>query len=111
MQIYKTKANALSGTDFREIHNKAKVFLELFWPHLYKKPNFRDKVRRLKYLPCAFELIQESRCEPISKENPNKRAEIFHRFSGITKSGTHFFVQIKEEKQSGKKWFISVFPI
>jgi len=68
-------------------------------------------MRRLKFLPCAIELIRHSVFEPTSKENPNKSSEILHRFMGMTSEKEVFFVQIKEDKRSGKKWFISVFPI
>ena len=110
MKIYKTKATKLTGTDFHEVNQKAfglyqqikrktkrrpyirstyfnkdKVFLELFWKHLFDKQNWRDRVRRLRYFSCAIELIRDSRFEPISKENPNKPTEILHRFAGATK--------------------------
>jgi CRISPR/Cas system-associated endoribonuclease Cas2 len=58
-----------------------------------------------------LDLIQNSKFEPTSKENPNKRSEILHRFAGITSEKDLFFVQIKENKQSGTKWFMSVFPV
>ncbi|MBU4142428.1 hypothetical protein KJ590_00300 [Patescibacteria group bacterium] len=136
MKIYKTKTAKFSGTDFREVHHKAldfyrqikrktkrrpyvrslyfkkdKVFLELFWQHLFDKQNWRDRIRRLKYFPCAIELIRDNSFDPISKENPNKRAEILHRFAGATKNNDLFFVQIKENKRSGQKWLVSVFPV
>lgn len=136
MKVYKTKSDKLGGTNFKEISakaqkiykqikvktkrrpyvrsayfNKDKIFLELFWQHLYNKLNFRDKTRRLKYFPCAIELICNSRYEPASKENPNKKSEILHRFAGITRDKDLFFVQIKEERKSGQKWLISIFPV
>lgn len=135
MKAYQTKIKKLSGTDFREVHeqalvvysrikrrtkrrpyvrsayfNKDKIFLELFWLHLFDKANWRDRARRLKYFPSAIELIQNTRFDPISKENPNKRNEILHRFAGLTKDKELFFVQIKLEKRNGKKWLMSVFP-
>lgn len=135
MRIYQTKVNKLSGTDYGEVHrqamksykaiksktkrrpyvrsayfNKDKVFLETYWHHLYEKENFRDKTRRMKYFPCAIELIQKSRFEPLSKENPNKRSEILHRFAGATKEKELFFIHIREDKRTGQKWLMSVFP-
>ncbi|MFC1618038.1 hypothetical protein ACFL2B_02035 [Patescibacteria group bacterium] len=134
MQIYQTKTNRLSGTDYREVHKKAravyqkiarqtkrrpyvrsayfgkqKIFLTIFWPHIYEKKNWRDKVRRMRYLPCAFELIQKSRFQPISKVNQNRKIEILYRFFGKTGNGKIFFVQIKENRKTGKKWLMSVF--
>lgn len=135
MKIYKAKTKKLTGTDYREVYkksfgfyrvicsrtkrrpyvrssyfNKEKVFLELFWHHLRDKKNHRDKVRWMKYFYCAIELIQNSRFDPITKDNPNDKSEILHRFSGETRDGDTFYVQIKEEKRSGRKWLISVFP-
>lgn len=136
MIAYQTKSVPLPGTQFAEVKQKAfglyktvrkrskrrtyvrsvyfkksKIFLDLFWQHLHEKLNHRDKTRRLKYLPCAIELIEHSRVQPSSKENPNKKSEILHRFGGITKNKEMFVVQIKEDKQTGEKFLISVFPI
>jgi hypothetical protein len=65
----------------------------------------------MRYLPPAIELISNSRLEPISKENPNKRTEVLHRFVGVTIDKDIFFVQIKEDKKTGKKYFISTYPL
>ncbi len=135
MNIYKTKARKLSGTDFKEIHQKAvhiyevirkrskrrtyirsiyfgknKIFLGIFWQHVYEKKNYGDQMRRMKYFPCAIELIQNSHCNPTTKENPNKKSELLHRFYGSTPENEHFIVQIKEDKRSGEKFLISIFP-
>lgn len=135
MKAFQTKKYIIHGTSFSEIKKKAlfsysqiktltkrrpyirsayfkkdKIFLELFWKHLYEKQNFRDKIRRLKYFDCAIELIKHSNIEPISKENPNKSSEIFHRFTGITSQQDIFFVQIKEDKKTNQKWLMSAFP-
>lgn len=135
MKIYRSKTKKLSGSDYREVHrqafalykevkektkrrpyirsvyfNRDKIFLETYWQHLYEKENFRDKIRRMKYFPCAVELIKKSRMEPTSKENPNKRNEILHRFAGATEENELFFVQIREYKKTGEKWLMSIFP-
>ena len=135
MKIYITKASQLPGSDFREIHNQAfavykqikqktkrrvyvrsiyfnkeKIFLDLFWQHLFQKQNWRDRVRRLKFFPCALELLQYSRFDPLTKDNPNRQSESLHRFFGITKNGDKFIVQIKEDKRNRQKFLISVFP-
>lgn len=134
MKIYQTKIKKLTGTKYAEINKKAlnfykkikaktkrrpyvrsayfdkeKIFLELFWQHLHEKLNFRDKSRRLKYFPCAVELICNSKYDPSAKENPNKNSETLYRFAGMTLDKELFFVQIKEEK-NGQKWLVSVFP-
>lgn len=136
MKVYRTKSKKLPGTNFHEVKKKAfglyqtekkrtkrrpyirsayfkkdKIFLPLFWQHLHEKLNLKDKTRRVKYLPCAFELIRHSRIEPTSKENPNRRSEILHRFTGITPENEIFRVQIKEDKRTGEKWLMSVFPL
>ena len=135
MKVYQTKTAKLTGTDFREVYQKAfgqyrqikrktkrrpyirsayfnkdKIFLELFWHHLREKQNFRDKIRRMRYFPCAIELIQNSRFRPASVKNYNRSSEILHRFIGVTRDDDLFFVQIKENKKTGNKWLISIFP-
>ena len=135
MKTYKTKSIILAGTSYKEISKKAfglynqirrktkrrpyvrsayfkkdKIFLSLFWTHIYNK-NYWDQMRRMKFFGCALELIQNSRFEPTSKENPNKPTEILHRFAGVTKNNDLFFVQIKEDKRTSEKWLVSVFPI
>ena len=136
MKIFQTKAAKLSGTEFKEVHKKAfglyqqikkrskrrpyirsayfkkdKIFLGLFWQHLYEKKHYKDQVRRMKFFSCGVELIKVTHYEPESKENPNKRSEILHRFAGVTKQNELFFVQIKEDKRSGEKFLISIFPL
>jgi len=54
--------------------------------------------------------MQNSMIDPALKQNPNKKSEIFYKFSGITKEKDLFFVQVKEDTRSGEKYFISVFP-
>ncbi len=136
MKAYRTKANKLPGTKYSEVSKKAlniyskiknrskrrpyirsayfrkgKIFLGLFWHHLHNKLNLKDKARRLKYFPCAIELIRNSRIDPASKEDVDKKSEILHRFKGITPKKEIFFVQIKENKRNSQKYFISVFPM
>lgn len=136
MKFYQIKIKKFSGSDYHEVHNQAlgiykeikrkskrrpyiksayfnkeKIFLDYFWQHLFGYPNWRDRTRRLKYYPCAIELIQKSRIEPSSKENPNNRSEILHRFAGATKDKDIFFVQIKEDKKTSQKFLISMFPL
>lgn len=134
MKVYQTKVKRLAGTDYREIHSKAlviykqiknktkrkpyirssyfksdKIFLDYFWRHLWEK-NWRDRVRRLKYYPCALDLIKNSKAEPVSKQNPNKPTEILHRFAGLTRDKELFFIQIKEDKKTNQKFLMSIFP-
>jgi len=132
---YQTKARKLSGSNYAEIKKSAdfifkeiklktkrrpyirslyfkkeKVFFDFFWQHLFEK-SLKERVRRLKFLPCAVDLIKNSRNAPTSKENVDKKGETLHRFLGQTKNKEIFFVQIKEDKKSGRKYFMSCFPL
>jgi len=116
---YQTKIGKLSGTSDQEVYkqarttykriksrskrnpyiraayfNKQKVFFDFFWKHLAEKNSRRVRTQRLKYFACAVELVRKSRNEPISKENPNREL---------------FFVQIKEDRRTDKKYLMSVF--
>jgi hypothetical protein len=72
--------------------------------------NKSDRIRRLRLYACAIDLIKYSKYEPITKNNPNKKNEIVHRFMGINGNNELFYVQIKEDRKSGEKSFVSVFP-
>lgn len=89
--------------------NKNKIFLSLFWQHLLDK-HHNERTRRPKYFPCAIELIRNSKFHPTSIENVDRKSEILHRFMGITPENEVFYVQIKENKNSGQKYLISIFP-
>ena len=134
MKVYQTKTKPLPGTNYSEVYplaldlfriikrrskrrphirsayfQKQKIFLDYFWEHLHQK-NLPDRVRRLKLYPCALELIINSKFTPTSKENPNKKSEILHRFAGRTSDRNQFFVQIKEDKRTNQKYLVSIFP-
>ena len=134
MQPYKTKAGKLTGKNYPDLYKKAfhiyrqikqktkrrpyirsayfrkdKIFLELFWQHLHQK-NWRDRKRRIRYYPCAIELIRHSRIDSTSTDNPNNPSEILHKFSGVTPDKNIFYVQIKENKRNNQKYLMSVFP-
>ena len=135
MKFYKTKINKLSGTSHKEINKKAqrnyneikkktkrrpyvrsvyfkksKIFIGLFWSHLYEKKTWGERKRRVALFPCAIELIKNSKINPESREDSNKKSEILHRFYGVTADGEKFCVQIKENKRTSEKYLISVFP-
>lgn len=134
MHAYHTKAGKLTGTDFAEVRKKAffifkqikrkskrhpyvrsayfdkdKIFLNLFWAHLFDKP-LGERLRRLKYFAVAIELIEHSRVLPTTKPDSNNSRTLLHRFTGLTKENEIFYVQIKEDLSSGKKYLISIFP-
>jgi hypothetical protein len=105
----KNKANAVH-TYVQLIFNKEKIFLPLFWQHIWDKQKWQDRMRRLKYFKAALELIRFTRFDPISKQNPNHPEEILHRFAGATLKKGLFYVQIKENKKTKQKYLISIFP-
>lgn len=132
--IYTTPQSKLSGTSVHEVRQKAllifnqiksrtkrtpyvrskyfrkdKIFLNIFWSHVYEKSE-KDRVRRLKFYGCAIDLIRNSALNPETRENFQNKEELLHRFFGKTKSGEKFVVQIKENKRSKRKDFISVYP-
>jgi len=76
---------------------------------LNQKPQ-RDRKRRLKYYKCAIDLLRNCTIEPDTRPNPNGRHEIVHRFAGKTCGGELFYVQVKQDKRTDNKYFISVFP-
>ena len=88
--------------------NKDKIFFDYFWHHLAQK-NRKIKTKRLKLFPAALDLISNCRNQPASKENPNNTQELLHRFYGLTKEKSLFCVQIKEDKKTSAKYFMSVF--
>lgn len=88
MEVFQTKIRVIPGTGYRAVEaiavaafkkikdktkrtpyvrsvyfKKEKVFLNIFWSHLYQKQD-RDRTRRLKYFECAIDLIKNSRCSP-----------------------------------------------
>jgi len=88
---------------------KDKIFITEFWNHLNQK-NRADQLRRLKFFAAGIDLVRNSTFDPLTTQNPNKSGESLHRFSGKTKDGEIFFVQLKELKKTGRKDFMSAFP-
>ncbi|MFH1253557.1 MAG: hypothetical protein V1664_04490 [Candidatus Uhrbacteria bacterium] len=134
MVVYKTKSKKISGTSYSEVYKQAqvlfkqiqkrtkrrpyvrsayfqkeKIFLDFFWEHLRQKSP-RDRFIRLKLFAAALDVLRDSCQEPVSQENPHVSGEILHRFAGITKEGEIFYVQVKQKKRSGQKYFMSCFP-
>jgi hypothetical protein len=135
VKIYQTKSKKLSGSEFHEVYPKAfalyrtiknrskrrpyvrcayfkkdKVFIDYFWGHLWQK-NWKDRMRRLKYYPCALDLLKNSKIDPVAQQNRNNKLQLLHRFMGITSDKELFVVQVSENKQTGQKNFLSVFPL
>lgn len=135
VSVYRTNAKQIPGTSYPELIGRArheyhliqkrtprripyirsayfakdKIFISNFWDHLAQKSP-KDRVRRLKLYICAVELIRNAKMTPFSAQNPNNPDEILHRFDGMTSDGLSFAVQIKENKKTHRKDFISCFP-
>ena len=134
MGFYQSKIKAIGGSDYGEVYPQArfsfnlikkkskrkpyiksryfkqsKVFIDYFWQHLIQKTS-KDRIRRLKFLPCAFDLIKNNPMPPITKENPNNSKILLHRFFGKDRENKLFCVQILENKKTDQKHFMSVFP-
>ncbi len=134
MEFFQSSQKRLPGTRYKEVYDQAfehykkikkrtkrqpyvrseyfgkqKVFLNLFWLHLDQK-NWRDRARRLRYFIAAIDLIKNSKIAPKSVFNPNKKTELLHRFFGKTKDNYPFILQVKENLNTKRKYFISIFP-
>jgi len=89
--------------------SKDKVFVTLFWDHL-KQKHTAEQLRRLKFYDPAIDLLRHTTASPETIFSKDNMDVLLHRFYGETKDGFRFFVQIKEQKRTGRKDFISVFP-
>jgi len=87
---------------------KDKIFLSTFWTHIMQK-NRKDRTKRLKLYKAAIDLLRNGRDDPETIFQKNDLAILLHRFYGKTKDGVEFCVQVKEEKRTGRKDFMSVF--
>ena len=133
-QIYKSKYGKLPGTSYDEVirnahkehnvirrrtkrqpyirsryFNKDKVFLNIFWSHLVQKRRGEQTARARFYL-CAIDLLRNTPHAPDSIFSSGKPNEALHRFFGVSKAGELFYVQVRQNKKTGRKDFMSVFP-
>ena len=89
--------------------SKDKIFISpSFWNHIMQK-NFKERTKRLKLYNAAIDLMRNSRCDPETIFNKNEPSVLFHRFYGITKDGISFCVQVKQNKRTNRKDFMSVY--
>lgn len=86
---------------------KQKIFFDFFWIHLFEK-NPKDRTRRLKFLPNAIELIENSTYPPRIVFKNSK--ETLYRFYGMNTLNQRFVIQIKETSRDESRYLISVFP-
>lgn len=88
--------------------NKDKIFMSLFWNHIMQK-NFKERTKRLQLYKAAIDLLRNTRNDPETIFSKSDLSTFLHRFYGITKEGVEFCVQVKENKRTGRKDFMSVF--
>jgi len=134
MQVYRSKYGKLPGTSYPEVMAKArreyhliqkrtprripyvrsryftkdKVFLNTFWEHL-KQKHLIEQTNRLKYYRCALDLLRNTTKDSQSVIEKNSPSVYLHRFMGQTSDGEYFYVQVKDDRRSGRKEFMSVF--
>ncbi len=134
MRKFKSKYTQLSGTDYKEVTRNArkeyvkvqhltkrqpyirskyfandKIFINIFWNHLAQKRK-GEQIARAKLLLPAFDLLRNSLSEPDTIFSTKDKGNILHRFLGETKEGKLFYVQVKQNKRTGRKDFMSAFP-
>lgn len=88
--------------------NGDKVFLKVFWDHVMQK-RLKERTRRLRFYRAALDVLRHSQITPETTFNADERNISLHRFYGVTKDGIYFCVQVKEDKRTGRKDFMSVF--
>lgn len=133
MESYKSKSLLIPGSSYDEVYsvayksykvikshtkrcayvrskyfNNDKIFMSIFWEHLAQKDR-KVRTKRLKFYNAAIDLMRNTYCEPETIFDKNNMSILLHRFYGITKDGHEFCVQIKQNKRTGRKDFISVF--
>ena len=129
---YVSKYVCLAGTDYAEVmrtarreyakvqkltkrqpyvraryFQKDKVFVHLFWNHIVQKRR-GEQIVRAKLLLAAFDLLRNNTTDPTSLVDGGR---VLHRFYGQTRDGVQFAVQVKHDLKTGRKDFMSVFPL
>ncbi len=133
MSVYQSKHDLLPGSSYDEVVKVArkefntirkitkrqpyvrskyfrgdKVFVTVFWEHIMQK--HRGTIfKRLKFYKAAIDVIRNSTASPETHIDTKQDTVYLHRFYGQTRSGIEFCVQIKEDRRSGRKDFMSVF--
>ena len=134
MGVFSSKDRTLAGTSYEEVlkiaknehkkienltkrqpyvrssyFKKDKIFVSLFWNHLMQK-SFKVRTSRLKLYKAAIDLLRNGHHAPdtiYSRSDPHTE---LHKFHGITRDGVKFAVNVKQDKRSGRKDFMSVYP-
>lgn len=69
----------------------------------------KERRKRLKFYKAALDLLRHSQIAPDTIFRTDDFNIMLHRFYGVTKDGVYFCVQVKEDKRTGRKDFMSVF--
>ena len=88
---------------------KDKIFFDYFWIHINQKLK-HDRTRRLRYFVCALELLNMSKIPPKTFVNAEVPGVIYHEFIGLARDKTRFSVIVKQDRSSGNKYLLSLFP-
>lgn len=131
--VYISKKPVLTGTSYEEVlaiarkeykkienltkrqpyirsqyFSRDKIFLSIFWTHLMQKDR-KVRVKRLELFNAAIDLMRNTREAPETIFKKDDLSVMLHRFYGVTRDGVEFCVQVKQDKRSGRKDFMSVF--
>jgi len=87
---------------------KDKIFFKYYWKHILQKHG-KDRVRRLRLLPAAVDLLMHSQYPPQVEPYKDK-GSVYYRFMGRNTNKELFYVQVKEDIKTGEKNFVSAFP-
>lgn len=132
MKVYQSKFNRIPGTDYAEAtknarreyskvqkstkrqpyvrsryFSKDKIFINIFWNHLAQKRK-GEQIVRAKLLLVALDLLRNTTFDP---ESIFEKGSALHRFYGVTADKVDFAVQVKHDLKTGRKDFMSVFPL
>lgn len=133
MQQFQSRNNLLPGSSYDEVVARArkefntirritkrqpyvrskyfrsdKIFVTLFWDHIMQKHR-KERMKRLKFYSAAIDLLRNTTSSSDMIFDAKNLDIMLHRFYGKTKDGYEFCVQVKEDKRSGRKDFMSVF--
>ena len=103
MGIYHSKYNQVASTSHARVVTLARVEY-----HAIQK-RISDAVRRLRLFSPGLDLIRNSSFMPATVNRGS--STYLHRFSGITRNGLEYSVQIRENTRTNRKDFMSVFPV
>jgi len=86
-----------------------KIFLNMFYKHLDQKPEAEHR-RRIIFVPCALDLLKNSRVEPVTPPTDLTRSIVYYRFQGMSGDDKKFIVQVMRDKKNNC-YLMSCFPV